>query len=109
MLWRLVKAALLFAVLMIIPACQSDSGRAAMAAFQHVGEFFDHYESLFLVLATIAIAVFTWTLKQSTDKLWNANKGSLDLAREEFVSVHRPRLRIRNVELIHPVPPSLKP
>jgi hypothetical protein len=51
-------------------------------------------------LATIAIAGFTFTLKRSTDRLWNAGEGQLLLARDEFLSTHRPRLRVRSVSKV---------
>jgi hypothetical protein len=60
-------------------------------------------------LATVAIARFTYTLQQSTGRLWEAGekqyelaKSSIDLTRKsidlqtkEFISTHRPRLRVR--------------
>jgi hypothetical protein len=41
--------------------------------------------------ATVAMALFTKTLANVTGK-------SVDLAREEFISAHRPRLRIRGIQ-----------
>lgn len=52
-----------------------------------------------LVLFTAILAIFTWCLHRSTHKLWKAGedqmhitRDSLELAREEFISTHRPRL-----------------
>jgi hypothetical protein len=42
-------------------------------------------------LATVAIAWFTWTLKESTDRLWYAG-------RLEFVATHRPRVILRYID-----------
>jgi hypothetical protein len=50
-------------------------------------------------IATIFIAIFTFTLKRSTDKLWVAGKDQLKLARAEFISSHRPRIILRDVHL----------
>src|SRR5260221_14213213 len=51
-------------------------------------------------VATIAIAAFTWTLKQSTDKLWETSKRQIKLARDEFLSTHRPKIRVKHVWLM---------
>ncbi len=59
--------------------------------------------------ATIAIAAFTGTLWRATTKQASLTRESINLAREEFVSTHRPKLRVRHIVLTHPVPPSLKP
>jgi hypothetical protein len=47
--------------------------------------------------ATVAIALFTATLFLVTNRQVRLARDALDLAREEFISSHRPRLRIRNV------------
>jgi hypothetical protein len=47
---------------------------------------------LLTALATIAIAWFTYTLKQSTDRLWR-------LGREEFLATHRPEIIIHSIEV----------
>jgi hypothetical protein len=49
-------------------------------------------------LATIAIAWFTWTLKESTDRLWLAGIAQSDLARQEFTATHRPRVILRYIQ-----------
>jgi hypothetical protein len=41
-------------------------------------------------VATVAIALFTYTLKVSTDRLWEAGE-------KDFISTHRPRLVVREV------------
>jgi hypothetical protein len=51
-------------------------------------------------LATIFIAAFTFTLKRSTDKLWETNKDQIRLAREDFLSTHRPEIRFKHVWLV---------
>jgi hypothetical protein len=50
-------------------------------------------------LATIAIAWFTWTLKESTDRLWEAGADQLALSRDEFIAAHRPKIIIHAVDL----------
>ncbi len=59
---------------------------------------------LVTALATIAIAGFTFSLKRSTDKLWEAGEKQLRLAREEFISTHRPKLIVRQFVFIKPIP-----
>lgn len=87
-------------------------------ALFEIAEFFHNYESVFLVLSTIAIAWFTLELrsatvglKDSTDKLWNAGKSQIaligrqtdlaekqhGLAREEYFASHRPRIMLRRM------------
>jgi hypothetical protein len=77
-------------------------------------------EGAFTALSTIVIAVFTWRLYVSTDKLWEEAKASraiaiasadaamlaaeetrksVDLASKEFVSSHRPKVIMRRASL----------
>ncbi len=60
-------------------------------------------------VATIAIAWFTWTLKRSTDRLWNAAKDQIAIAeaannlnREISVTSRRAWVSIEDVKLMHP-------
>jgi hypothetical protein len=80
-------------------------------------------------IATIAIAVFTWTLKKSTDRLWKAGdnqfrfaketadrqaaeiheqlrltRENIEFARLEFNATHRPKLVIREARMLPPTP-----
>jgi len=48
-----------------------------------IGEFFDNHGGAIAAFATIAIAAFTWTLWQSTDKLWRAGEKQLEHAQTE--------------------------
>jgi len=72
-------------------------------AFLEIGRRISHAE-FWTALATIFIAVFTLTLKRSTDKLWETNKEQIHLARDEFISSHRPRLIVRQFVLLTPRP-----
>jgi len=47
-------------------------------------------------LATVAIAAFTLTLWLSTDGMLRATNESINLARAEFLSTHRPRMRLKH-------------
>jgi hypothetical protein len=67
--------------------------------FLKMGEAITHAE-FWTAAATIAIAVFTYTLKRSTDKLWDAGEKQFGLARKEFLSTHRPRIRFKHVWLM---------
>ena len=50
-----------------------------------------------VAFGTIAVSVFTYTLWRSTNLLWAAGEKQFRLAREEFVSTHRPIIRVRRV------------
>jgi hypothetical protein len=52
-----------------------------------------------LAFGTVLIAVFTFTLWRSTKRLWEANERQLKLAREEFMSTHRPKLIVRQFQV----------
>jgi hypothetical protein len=52
-------------------------------------------------LATLAIAWFTWTLRQSSEKMWSATRESVDLAKQEFETAYRARVAITNVQIGH--------
>ncbi len=67
-------------------------------AFLYLWKTITHAE-FWTAAATIAIAVFTLTLKLSTDNLWNASQNQFKLARDEFLSTHRPKIRIKHVFL----------
>jgi hypothetical protein len=62
------------------------------------GEYVNH--DTINAFGTILIAIFTWTLWRSTDKLWKAGEQQFRLARDEFNSTHRPKIRIKHVWLI---------
>jgi hypothetical protein len=49
--------------------------------------------------AAVVTAAFTVFLGISTYWLWLATRASVDLGREEFVATHRPKLRVRKVQL----------
>jgi hypothetical protein len=53
--------------------------------------------TLFLVIATIVLAIATIGLWFLTWRMLRATKQSLDLARSEFNATHRPRLHVRNL------------
>jgi len=62
----------------------------------------DGHEGFFVGAFTAILALFTYFLNSSTDKLWKAGKDQLavikdqiDLARKEFISTHRPRLKVQ--------------
>jgi hypothetical protein len=57
-----------------------------------------------VAFGTILIAVFTYVLYRSTSKLWEAGEKQFKLARDEFISTHRPKLIVRQFVLAKPVP-----
>lgn len=71
------------------------------AIFSFVNFIWDraNHENI-LAFGTIMIAVFTLTLWQSTERLWKQTKETVELARKEFISTHRPILRIRRISVL---------
>lgn len=63
----------------------------------YVFGFIDQRGVAITALATIAIAVFTLTLYRATTAQGRLTRESIDLARKEFISTHRPRIALRNV------------
>ena len=57
-------------------------------------------------IGTLLIALFTWTLWRSSTKLWIVTNETIKLARAEFNSTHRPRIRIKNVWIMRPLVPD---
>lgn len=53
----------------------------------------------FTVIATIVMAIFTVCLWYSTRNLWKTTEKSIELAREEFIANHPPKLRVHSVIL----------
>jgi hypothetical protein len=84
-------------------------------ALRKIGSSIDIFSALTAV-ATIFIAGFTFTLKRSTDKLWNSaekqvramraisirqdirTEESIRLARRDFIATHRPRVGVAFIQ-----------
>jgi hypothetical protein len=62
-------------------------------------DFLDHHGEAFTGAFTILLAVFTGRLWFSTEKLWKITNDSVGLARDEFLSTHRPKIRIKHLWL----------
>ncbi len=56
-----------------------------------------------IAIAAIATAFFTATLWRATSGMLRVTNASLKLARDEFLSTHRPKIRVKNVWLIEPI------
>jgi len=52
-----------------------------------------------VALFTVVLALFTWRLIVVGRDQHKAAMGALDLARDEFASTHRPRIRVRNINV----------
>ena len=52
-----------------------------------------------LVLFTGLLTIFTALLWHSTKKLWTETKKTVDLARQEFIASHRPRIIVRGFQI----------
>lgn len=61
--------------------------------------FLDKDSGAITALATVAIAGFTLTLWRATTEQGRLAQKSIDLARDEFQSTHRPRIRIKHLFL----------
>jgi len=71
-----------------------------LAMLLKLGQLLSRAET-WAALATIA-AAFTYVLKRATDRLWDANKRQIELARDEFISTNRPKLIVRQFILQPP-------
>lgn len=70
------------------------------------GVSIDVNDGVITALASIAVAFFTYALRKSTDRLWDAGERqsslstkALELASSEFIATHRPKIIIRNVHI----------
>ena len=52
-------------------------------------------------IATAIMAAFTGCLWWSTKKLWETTEKSIELAREEFIATHRPKLRVHSISFTY--------
>lgn len=55
-------------------------------AFREIGVALNDYNGLITAIATIFIAWFTFSLRQSTEKLWDAGERQIELARETYAA-----------------------
>jgi hypothetical protein len=67
----------------------------AFVALWHVAKILNDYGPAISAAAVVAIAAFTWTLWLATTAQGRLTQKSIDLARDEFISTHRPRLIVR--------------
>jgi len=65
-----------------------------------VWKFHDDHNGAVTAVATIAIALFTIVLARVTGQQARLTRQSIDLARAEFVSTHRPRIIVRNLSTL---------
>jgi hypothetical protein len=68
-------------------------------ALWHIAKILNDYGPAISAAATVAIAAFTWTLWLATTEQGRFTQQSIDLARKEFISTHRPKLAVRYVYL----------
>ncbi len=120
--WSFVAIAFVAGVLVLNPLygeiCQGqvnsnnkncDTYHIAIVVGWHTGRFFDAAAAPISALATIAIAVFTWTLWRTssrqaeiTDKAVSVAQAANDLNRENAITSRRAWLSIEDVKLIYP-------
>jgi len=54
----------------------------------------DHWGGLITAVATVAIGYFTYTLYTTSAEQARLTRDSIDLARQEFISTHRPKILV---------------
>ena len=62
----------------------------------------DQWSALIAAIATGLIACFAWTLWQANEKMWRTTNEAIQLATNEFVTVHRPKMRLKLIWLASP-------
>ena len=72
-------------------------------------DFFDEHGEAVVAAFTAVLAVFTGRLWISTEKLWKSANETAELARKEFISTHRPQIRIRRIFPITPFAANAAP
>jgi hypothetical protein len=90
--WLIVGAIFVIGFIFLIPAygqiceqnkdgSQGDCPRyhVALVAIWHIAKFLDDHNGVMIAIATGVVAWFTFSLRQSTDKLWDAGERQLDL------------------------------
>jgi hypothetical protein len=86
--------------------CQSNSHREQSfsdIALNNVlcgGRFIDKHNGLVSAFATVWIAIFTLVLVSVTNRQAKLTQASVELGRQEFISTHRPKIRIKHLRLI---------
>ena len=81
------------------PADKDDSLGAAVTNYARcTGEFVDAHGGAITAVASLIIAAFTGTLWIATIQQGKLTFASVELARREFVSTHRPRLVVRFIQ-----------
>jgi hypothetical protein len=70
---------------------------------------FEVISAVITAIATAVMAFFTFTLARSTKKLWETTNKSVDLAREEFIATHRPKIIVRSFQITNRDMPIGKP
>lgn len=70
-----------------------------IAAFLNASVFVGQYHDFIIAVSTIIIAFFTGTLWIATSRQGQIATESIRLAREEFISTHRPRIRVKHIWL----------
>jgi hypothetical protein len=68
--------------------------------------FYERHAEFWTALATLFIALFTFTLWQSTDKLWAEGKSQRAIATQTLIAAHRPWIKAQVMDVSIYVPPS---
>jgi hypothetical protein len=65
-----------------------------------ISKTLNDYGVAITALATVAISIFTLTLKLSTDKLSTATNETIRLTKEAFIAANRPKLIVRELRML---------
>jgi hypothetical protein len=76
-------------------------------AFRKIGSSIDVLSALITAVATIFIAGFTFTLKRSTDRLWEASKDQTALTEKSLTLLEGPILIIGTMTMDYQPPPAV--
>jgi hypothetical protein len=71
---------------------------SAIQSIWHVVDLLQAYNGAVTAVATIAIGIFTYALVRVTNRQARLTRESIDLARQEFIATHRPRIIVRFIQ-----------
>ncbi len=66
--------------------------------------FLQTYNGAVTAAATVFIGIYTYVLARVTGRQARLTREAIDLARQEFISTHRPHLKVRFVKMASPMP-----
>lgn len=77
--------------------CNQGQQSSGSVCLRYLVEITNWLSPAITALATVAVAAFTFVLYRATTAQGRLTQQSIDLARAEYISTHRPRVRIRMI------------